>query len=313
MKSAYSSSSPVVIGGVGGSGTRIVAEIVMRLGYYFGYPGSDLNVASDNLWFTLLFKRPAWFKGFSVQDEMIIYRNLRVFEKLMTGEPLSGRERMLVISLATSFSGFDQYDDKRSKRGLSKFKRDANWRLTRIKNTLRPRKSGTKTSIGWGWKEPNTHIYLEHLSLYFHNLKYIHVVRNGLDMAFSKNQSQLYNWGPLFGIDLRDSALSLSQASLSYWIRANQRALELGSSLLGERFLMVNFDELCVNPQTELLALIRFLGLDASQIDLQGLANLPKKPSSTNRYKTHDLGVFSEQDIEAVRQLGFKVEEIGNS
>ena len=45
---------PVAIGGVGGSGTRLIAEIVNRLGYYIG---GDLNSAADNLWFTLLFKR----------------------------------------------------------------------------------------------------------------------------------------------------------------------------------------------------------------------------------------------------------------
>lgn len=45
---------PVVIGGVGGSGTRLIAECVKKLGFFIG---NDLNDAFDNLWFTLLFKR----------------------------------------------------------------------------------------------------------------------------------------------------------------------------------------------------------------------------------------------------------------
>ena len=45
---------PVVIGGVGGSGTRLFATILKDLGFYLG---ADLNAAFDNLWFTLLFKR----------------------------------------------------------------------------------------------------------------------------------------------------------------------------------------------------------------------------------------------------------------
>ena len=48
---------PVVIGGVGGSGTRVVVEIMRRLGVY---TGSDLNKAGDNKWFTLLCKLPRW-------------------------------------------------------------------------------------------------------------------------------------------------------------------------------------------------------------------------------------------------------------
>ena len=44
---------PVAIGGVGGSGTRLIANCLEELNYYIG---SDLNKAKDNLWFTLLFK-----------------------------------------------------------------------------------------------------------------------------------------------------------------------------------------------------------------------------------------------------------------
>ncbi len=45
---------PVVIGGVGGSGTRLIAQILKDLGYFMG---NDLNEANDNLLFPLLFKR----------------------------------------------------------------------------------------------------------------------------------------------------------------------------------------------------------------------------------------------------------------
>ena len=43
---------PVAIGGVGGSGTRVIAEILIQLGFYIG---SDLNSANDNLWFMLTY------------------------------------------------------------------------------------------------------------------------------------------------------------------------------------------------------------------------------------------------------------------
>ena len=56
--------SPVIIGGIGGSGTRVVAEILMRIGIYLGH---TLNASLDNLWFTALFKRLDLFK--KEQDE----------------------------------------------------------------------------------------------------------------------------------------------------------------------------------------------------------------------------------------------------
>jgi len=40
---------PVVIGGLGGSGTRTIAQLVQSLGVHMG---TLLNPATDNLWFT---------------------------------------------------------------------------------------------------------------------------------------------------------------------------------------------------------------------------------------------------------------------
>jgi len=50
--------SPVIVGGVGGSGTRVIAELLSNFGYYIG---NDLNRSMDNLLYTFLFKRVEWF------------------------------------------------------------------------------------------------------------------------------------------------------------------------------------------------------------------------------------------------------------
>ena len=46
---------PVAVGGVGGSGTRLIASMVSSLGYEMG---SNLNHSQDDLTFAVLFKRP---------------------------------------------------------------------------------------------------------------------------------------------------------------------------------------------------------------------------------------------------------------
>ena len=46
--------SPLVIGGLGGSGTRVIAQLVNDLGFYLG---SHLNEPLDNLWFTFFLRR----------------------------------------------------------------------------------------------------------------------------------------------------------------------------------------------------------------------------------------------------------------
>ena len=71
---------PVAIGGIGGSGTRVVVEILQDLGYYVG---DDLNPALDNLLFTLLFKRRSLWPPESHRPE--IDGLLAMFLGLMTG------------------------------------------------------------------------------------------------------------------------------------------------------------------------------------------------------------------------------------
>ena len=80
----------------------------------------------------------------------------------------------------------------------------------------------------WGWKEPNTHLLLPYLVRRFPDMRYIHVVRHGLDMAFSSNQNQLATWGEQFQIP---ADLPPPVRSLRYWIAAQRRARDLGTAL----------------------------------------------------------------------------------
>ena len=77
-------SPPLVIGGLGGSGTRVVAEIVLAQGWYLG---QDLNRARDNLLFSLLFKRPYWRRQLS-NDVAAFQRHVELFQRRMAGKSL---------------------------------------------------------------------------------------------------------------------------------------------------------------------------------------------------------------------------------
>jgi Sulfotransferase family len=165
----------------------------------------------------------------------------------------------------------------------------------------------TKSYRGWGWKEPNSHIYLPHLSHQFASLKYIHVIRHGLDLAFSINQVQLYNWSFLFGLEPPRSKSQVPATSLKYWVRANQRAVDLGRKLGPEHFLCVNFDELCLSPGREIGRLCEFAGRNVPADEFGRLCELPQRQTSSERYLQRDCSAFDPADIEAVRRFGFEV------
>ena len=283
---------PVAVGGVGGSGTRVGAQLMQALGVYIG---GDLNGALDNLWFTLLFKRPRWYSELEGKArEEQVRQALTIFEKAMTrglhGE-LSGPEKRFI---------------KRAARDRPPLPRDA---------TGYPRPGSLLSScapedgyVGWGWKEPNTHIFLRQLCAYFPELRYVHVIRNGLDMAFSGNQQQLKNWGSFAGITPPGSSRDLPRASLSFWVWANRKAIADARALLGGRFHLVLLEELCADPRRHTAELARFLGAPSNG-ELEELAGLVESPPTLGRFREQDLSALDPRDVEAVGELGFDTGE----
>jgi hypothetical protein len=199
FKSTYN--GPIVVGGIGGSGTRVVAEMLALFGVNIGF---DLNDASDNLWYTLLFKRPRWFYK-NRTDNKEINIGISLFHKLMTTrERLSlGESRFLLQAVAEmALTGHNHRGDGK---GL--------WPFASIRKMISPIGVGEREYFGWGWKEPNSHLLISNLADYFSDFKYIHLIRHGLDMAFSHNQQQLFNWGRLFGVELPEDKSKIPSAS----------------------------------------------------------------------------------------------------
>ena len=270
----------------------------MELNFHMG---TDLNASNDNLWFTLLFKRPKWFNALADQKEKTVFKGLNVLTKAMMGvlEPLPD-ELDFIMSAAAEMADAG-HDHLGSGRG--------GWAVRRAWHMLRSRSESTLTSFPWGWKEPNTHVYLFYLGHYFADLKYIHVMRHGLDMAYSANQAQLHNWGPLFNLKAPESSERFPVVSLEYWIRANKRAIETGRHLGRGRFFLLNYDKLCTSPESEIRSLTSFLGLKISRTAFEAVCRLPRKPPSMDRYQKHDLSVFRPESLNEVRQLGFQIHE----
>jgi len=267
----------VAVGGVGGSGTRLIAQVLSELGYYLG---GDLNESLDNLWFTLLFKRRE-ILGLGPEQ---FSESLAIFVARMSGQPpLTGAQLAFARGLADRDRG----------------EHSPQWLGERVA-TLVAERDGARMAP-WAWKEPNTHVVIDRLLRRLPGLRYIHVLRNGLDMAHSANQNQLRFWGGHF---LGKPVEISPRASLSYWCRVHQRVLDLCNPL-GERFLLLNYDRLCADPVEGLRDLVGFLGLTPVEERLQRLAALARPPNSLGRYKQFGLACFDPDDVAFVARLGF--------
>ena len=172
---------PIIIGGIGGSGTRVVVSILQLFNVYFG---DDLNIPLDNLSYTLLFKRPKWFYKNHLNKRKI-KTGLSIMEKSMLNrKSYTLREITYLLNATVSMA---RQGHNIEKEGQGK------WAFDRLKHLLFNNTNNISLYEYWGWKEPNSHLLLKHFYQYFTGLKYIHTVRNGLDMAFSPNQQQFYN------------------------------------------------------------------------------------------------------------------------
>lgn len=248
--------APVIVSGVGGSGTRVVAEILARLGLFMG---DDLNRSNDNMQLAALFPR---------------IRNL-LYRAHLRGDGVDPAPQ--VAELLGRFEAAMEADYRRQGGAF----------------------------IGWGWKLPVSFLIIDQLHARYPGARFIHVVRHGLDMAFSRNRNQLNNWGWRFGIEPGpQQAPEQACLQLRYWIAANDAFRRYAAERLSRgQALMLRYDDLCRAPEPGIRDMADFVGADPAQAG--ELASLVRPPRSLGRYREHDTTCFSRAELEAVGSFGF--------
>lgn len=193
-------SAPVVIGGTGGSGTRVVAHLVRSLGVALG---ANLNEAGDAIEFGWLYDK---------------YVN-----------PYLTNRKVEVDELETDL-----------------------WRA--ITTHLDP-----AAHARWGWKNPRSIYLLPLFDELIPGLTFVHVIRNGLDMALSPNQNQLERHGRA-ALGAHADAFAPEVRSALLWQKVNTAAAAHGKRMPGRYFLM-RYEDVCADPSATLAPLARALGL----------------------------------------------------
>jgi len=271
----------VAIGALGGSGTRAVAKVFLEMGVFMG---DKLNISKDNLLFTILFKNPIWYRTSSKEDKEL---RLRIFQKYMEGCELN-------------LSESNELDKAISTNPTFKKRLNFNLKQTGYINE--------KTNI-WGWKEPNTQIFVSEILNFFPQLKYIHILRHGIDMAFSNNNQQLNNWGWKYGIELsgNEDKNQIATKQLEYWVKSTKDVLAK-IKVFNEKVLILNHSKFCTQPQQEIDRIIEFIGIPIKWEFKKKLYEIPKNKGTNNRYKDYDLTIFSQGNLQFVKECGFNIE-----
>lgn len=279
---------PIVVGGLGGSGTRVVACILQELATDLG---PHLNKQLDNLWFTALFKRPEWIQR----------------QKERGGEPIRVLLRLLARALGDGLDGKLPPQEAallaEAREDILAGRAGSGARVSALDTLCQA--AGSQANR-WGWKEPNSHIVLDELIDAIPRPRYIHVVRHGLDMALSNNTQQARNWGALYGLTpIPSEARVPPRFAFEYWKRSNERAITLARQRLGAGLLVVRFEKLCAEPVSQIQRIADWASLPLSPDTLDRLATIPVLPHSSGRYKSMPLWRLSDSDRDALSRFEY--------
>ncbi|MDA7840595.1 sulfotransferase [Luminiphilus sp.] len=281
-----SDAAPVVLGGIGGSGTRVVTQLLQSLGFDMG---SDLNQSLDDLGFTALFKRPSLWPLEDhlpqLNEALSIYLGSR--GQTNTSIP-SGKHATRVAQLLDITRSAGEWIDTGD--------------LYERQECLA---TPSKPTPLWGWKEPNTHMLLPFLVAALPNMKYIHVTRHGLDMAHSSNQTQLKLWGA----HLLGRAVDTNSAddSLAFWCAAHDRLLQV-KERSQKQILVLPFESLFEEPDVILTHLCNFLALPESCHPAKAAISTLQKPQSLGRHRNYSPLNVSSDNGKIFRKLGYPVD-----
>jgi hypothetical protein len=152
----------------------------------------------------------------------------------------------------------------------------------------------------WGWKEPRSILLLPFFHQVFPSLKFLHVIRDGRDMAYSGNQNQLAKHGRAV-LKLTERFKSRSLRSMIVWSRVNLSAANYGERHLRDNYMLLRFEDLCSEPVATTNRVFEFFGLtgDAEEIAREEVA----RPQSLGRWRERDQGEVRKLHLLGARAL----------
>jgi Sulfotransferase family len=155
----------------------------------------------------------------------------------------------------------------------------------------------------WGWKEPRSIYLLPFFHRHLPALRFLHVVRDGRDLALSSNQNQLRKHGDAAPIP---PDLPEAERSIALWSWVNLGAARYGEEHLGDHYLRVRFEDLCARPVEVAGDIFGFFDLEGDPaVALDAIAT----PSSLGRWRAEQpatIAAFEEQGAAALVELGYE-------
>lgn len=243
MDARLQTASPIVVIGMHRSGTRLLVEILDRLGVFMG---ADRQADSESVSFMLINEGILHQCGAFWSEPMAAH-----FVLAQPGAP----EHYAASAREALTARLEQYVGP------------SGWHL----------ESAAKEWQAFGWKDPRNTFTLPVWKQVFPNLRTIHILRHGVDVAASLARRHAAALRAATGESvpsaltvIQDHALGVLSSrrgwtlaeALTMWEQYVEKARQ-ESAVLGERALEVRYEELLVQPERVIPALATFCRIPA--------------------------------------------------
>jgi hypothetical protein len=158
----------------------------------------------------------------------------------------------------------------------------------------------------WGWKAPRSIWLFPLIAHAFPEAVTIQLVRDGRHMAYSRNQQQAEAYRARIAPELAAGPAPVAAAAV--WARGNVAAARYGGANLGERHLVVRYEDLCAQPQEWAARILEHLGAGVSGELVERAAAHVDPAASSGREADRDPGELAAVERAAaagLREFGY--------
>ncbi len=131
----------------------------------------------------------------------------------------------------------------------------------------------------WGWKHPRNLFLTALLNHLFPDSFFVHVVRDGRDMALAPNKGDFRALRKLFRPQCDDNEIGAAR----FWSHVNLEVWRWGRATLGSRYILTKFEDLCLDPRSEGARILSAAELQPTEASEQILSTV-SLPVTTGRW-----------------------------
>ena len=164
----------------------------------------------------------------------------------------------------------------------------------------------------WGWKNPRSMYILPIIFAVCPGMSFLHLVRDGRDMALSNNQNQpKKHYQALFGDAYEACQDAAPECAIRLWATANSQVADWGERELGNRYMRVRFEDVCASPRVVMYDTLIKSGIEPAVADRAsaGADAVIKTPSSLGRWQRlsdEDARALTEKFADTLKRFGYQ-------